>query len=64
MVNSVSFRRGDIVQLNSGGPRMIVEEIEDRAGSIIRCKWYEGRERHVERFYVDGLHHFQIVHFP
>ena len=59
MVNSMSFRRGDLVQLNSGGQQMMVEEIEDEAGSVLVCKWYEGRERHVRRFYVDALHHVQ-----
>lgn len=59
MVNSVSFQRGDLVQLNSGGPRMVVDEVENEAGSVLVCKWYEGRERQVKRFFVDGLHHVQ-----
>lgn len=50
-----SFRRGDLVQLNSGGQKMVVEDVEDKAGSVLVCKWYEGRERHVKRFFVDGL---------
>lgn len=57
MVTAGSFRRGDLVQLNSGGQTMIVEEVEDNAGSVLVCKWYEGRERHVRRFFVDGLRH-------
>jgi uncharacterized protein YodC (DUF2158 family) len=60
MVRSVSFRRGDVVQLNSGGPRMVVDAIEDEAGSVLVCKWYEGHERYVRRFFVDGLHHVQM----
>ena len=60
MGSSVSFRRGDLVQLNSGGQRMMVDEVEDEAGSVLVCKWYEGHERHVRRFYVDALHHVQM----
>jgi hypothetical protein len=26
---------------------------------VLVCKWYEGRERQVKRFFVDGLHHVQ-----
>jgi uncharacterized protein YodC (DUF2158 family) len=57
----VYFRRGDVVELNSGGPRMIVDEIEDDAGSVLVCKWYEGREKQVRRFFVDGLRHAQVA---
>jgi uncharacterized protein YodC (DUF2158 family) len=60
MVNTISFRRGDLVQLNSGGPRMIVDEVEDEEGSVLVCKWYVGHVRHVERFFVGGLHHFKM----
>lgn len=57
----MSFLRGDLVQLKTGGPRMIVEEVEDGAGSAIRCKWYEDRQRRVDVFYVDGLQHCSLV---
>lgn len=56
------FQRGDIVQLNSSGRRMVVEEVVDDAGTIIRCKWYEGRERYVDSFYVDGIRHYLAQH--
>lgn len=64
MANSVPFRRGDIVQRNSGGPRMMVEDIEDNAGTVIRCKWYEGGARQVDLFYVDALHHYGLIAAP
>jgi uncharacterized protein YodC (DUF2158 family) len=54
MNSAVIFQRGDMVQRNTGGPRMMVEEIEN-PGTVIRCKWYEGRERCVGRFFVEGL---------
>ncbi len=60
MGSSVSFRRGDIVQLNSSDRRMMVEEVEDDAGTILRCKWYEEGTRRVDRFFSGALHHYQM----
>lgn len=34
---------------------MMVEEVENSAGTVIRCKWYEGSERQVGRFFVEAL---------
>lgn len=61
MVKTVSFRRGDIVQLNSGGQRMVVEEVEDERGERVRCRWYEDRRKREGIFYSEGLHHYQLL---
>lgn len=61
MPNLVPFQRGDIVQRNSGGPRMLVEEVEDAEGMMVRCRWYEDRKRREGSFFVDGIHHYQMV---
>lgn len=58
MNSSVVFQRGDIVQLSNGGPIMAVEDIEDKAGKIIRCKWFDGNAREVDSFYADALQHY------
>jgi len=52
-----SFHSGDAVQLNSGGPVMIVDRVNIRAGRVMRCKWYEGLTLHQEIFCVDDVHH-------
>lgn len=41
---------------------MVVEEVEDDVGTIIRCKWCEGRERYVDSFYADGIRHYLTGH--
>ena len=61
MLNSAPFQRGDIVQTNSGDQRMVVESIENDAGNIVVCKWYEGRVMRKDRFFTGGLHHFQMA---
>lgn len=57
MSSSAVFQRGDIVQLSAGGPIMAVDDIEDKAGKIIRCKWFDGGAREVDSFYADALQH-------
>lgn len=61
MVKVASFRRGDIVQLNSGEQRMVVEEVEDESGDRVRCRWYEDRRRREGVFFSEGLHHYQLL---
>lgn len=34
---SNSFKPGDVVQLNSGGPRMTVSEVDERR---VYCEWF------------------------
>lgn len=51
-----SFHPGDAVQLNSGGPVMIVDRVNIRAGKVVRCKWYEGITLHQEVFSMDDIH--------
>lgn len=51
-----SFHSGDAVQLNSGGPVMIVDRINVRAGRVMRCQWYEGLTLHQEIFCMDDVH--------
>jgi uncharacterized protein YodC (DUF2158 family) len=59
VVKEALFRRGDIVQRNSGGPVMLIEDIEDESGEVVRCRWYEGKQRREGSFYVEGLQHSQ-----
>jgi uncharacterized protein YodC (DUF2158 family) len=51
-----SFHSGDAVQLNSGGPVMIVDRVNVRAGRVMRCQWYEGLTLHQEVFCMDDVH--------
>jgi uncharacterized protein YodC (DUF2158 family) len=47
---ATSFKVGDVVRLISGGFWMTVEGFDDEAGNIVRCKWFEGKNRHEQPF--------------
>jgi uncharacterized protein YodC (DUF2158 family) len=50
-VDVIEFKKGDRVQLKSGGPIMIVVSVGNYAGGFgpdpmggVQCDWYEGRD--------------------
>ncbi len=47
------FRKGDVVVLNSGGPKMTVHE--DETGTTIRCIWFQGNDQKGGSFDPDTL---------
>ena len=51
------FHPGDIVQLNSGGPSMTVEEINRFGGTTLRarCIWFDGSKKHDDIFELHAL---------
>lgn len=44
----MSFKKGDIVELKSGGPEMtvveVVKKIDDEPTGRIKCKWFSGKK--------------------
>jgi len=52
------FKKGDVVQLKSGGPKMTVDEIETtQSGVEVICVWYNDKSNSFERkgFSVEAL---------
>lgn len=60
--STATFRRGDVVRLLSGGPKMTVTEVGSgdfllslREGDVV-CEWFDGHgKRHRDQFSVDLL---------
>ncbi|WP_262246984.1 YodC family protein [Parapedobacter soli] len=59
------FKKGDVVQLKSGGPKMtisaflrdddpFVDEQEKRV--TVFATWFEGSEMKTEKFHIDLIH--------
>jgi len=52
----MSFNKGDIVQLKSGGPKMTVKWCEDQHGEMTAlCQWFDGAKRSEETFAPETL---------
>jgi len=53
------FKRGQIVQLKSGGPQMTVTQVHDDPGPFagyVECSWFGGRSKHESgRFHIETL---------
>jgi len=50
------LKAGDLVQLNSGGPTMTVDEVEPWDGYIrATCSWFEGNKKMFDYFRVTSL---------
>jgi uncharacterized protein YodC (DUF2158 family) len=52
-------KRGDVVQLKSGGPRMTVADVGDysplRPKNGAKCIWFEGNKKNEDVFDVEVL---------
>lgn len=47
----VTFKEGDIVELKSGGPRMVVSSIDTDFDSVtINCEWFAATKREFGTF--------------
>jgi len=49
----VDLKKGDVVQLKSGGPHMTVDQVSD--GNKIKCIWFVQTELKVDYFNVETL---------
>lgn len=49
---AANMSNGDIVQLKTGGPAMVVLS---RNGAIVRCAWYEDGRRRFGEFAIEML---------
>ena len=54
----MEIKLGDLVQLKSGGPQMVVDSDE---GKHVKCKWFVGRDSRMccEHFNKNSLQHFK-----
>jgi len=51
---ATTFKKGDIVQLKSGGPAMTVEDPKNYAGDV-DCVWFAGARRSRAPFDPESL---------
>jgi uncharacterized protein YodC (DUF2158 family) len=47
-MSSAQLKKGDVVQLKSGGPKMTIVDIH--SDGDIRCKWFEGSKVNEDSF--------------
>jgi uncharacterized protein YodC (DUF2158 family) len=52
----VEFKKGDIVRLKSGGPKMTVEDVvEDMGGDLsVYCTWFDEQRQHQKGGFAPG----------
>lgn len=48
------FKAGDMVQLKSGGPKMVVEQYQ-AYGEYYECTWFAGSKHNNQRFKEEAL---------
>ncbi len=48
------FKAGDLVQLKSGGPKMVVEKFLEYGGEY-RCTWFAGAKHNREDFAEEAI---------
>lgn len=52
------FKKGDVVRLKSGGPKMTV--VNTPNGNLVECMWFDSKnERQSNEFSLDSLKHFK-----
>jgi uncharacterized protein YodC (DUF2158 family) len=49
------FKKGMVVQLKSGGPKMTVVAINHTTKASIFCQWFSGNKRESKSFYPESL---------
>jgi uncharacterized protein YodC (DUF2158 family) len=50
----VAFKIGDVVRLKSGGPDMVIQEIDEVNGTAV-CRWFDGKKDKREEFVLETL---------
>ena len=48
------FKAGDLVQLKSGGPKMVVEQFQDYR-EYYECTWFSGAKHNSQKFKEEAL---------
>jgi uncharacterized protein YodC (DUF2158 family) len=54
---STMYQPGDLVQLKSGGPKMVVEQYHTY-GSTYECTWFAGSKHNKQQFKEEALQPF------
>lgn len=52
---SEEFKKGDVVQLRSGGPKMTVDDTTKTSGGDLHCVWFVGDEKKSSYFAKEAL---------
>lgn len=50
-----AFKKGDVVRLKSGGPRMTVSDVDSYGQGEVLCTWFDGGRRTQEPFDVETI---------
>ena len=54
VVSTMTFNKGDVVQLKSGSPLMTVAEARTSSGNVM-CVWFDGNEKKQDYFAPESL---------
>jgi uncharacterized protein YodC (DUF2158 family) len=57
-MSDIQFKAGDVVRLKSGGPKMTVTQIGERAligGLAVWCVWFDGQKKFEDTFTPEAL---------
>jgi len=49
------FKKGDVVQLKSGGPKMTIGYLLTDDTNRVKCTWFDGKTVKEETFYTEQL---------
>ena len=52
---SQTFKAGDLVQLKSGGPKMVIEKSADFEVGAWECSWFAGAKNNTRNFQEAAL---------
>jgi uncharacterized protein YodC (DUF2158 family) len=52
-----SFKAGELVQLKSGGPKMVVEQYVSYSDAY-ECTWFAGTKHNQQKFKVEALQYY------
>lgn len=51
----MTFNKGDLVKLKSGGPTMTVTEVAEKPGGYVHCVWFDGKKKLDDSFDPESL---------
>jgi len=56
---AAKFKPGDLVQLKSGGPKMVIEKEADYEDGAYECSWFAGAKNNTQDFQKAALQIWQ-----
>jgi uncharacterized protein YodC (DUF2158 family) len=55
------FKRGDVVRLKSGSPKMTVAGYDPEDGANVTCTWFSNKELQEQSFHQDLLDAYVMI---